>query len=238
MNSLSLADIFSCTFVINLRERTDRRKAITRELAAAHMPLVTGRVEMFAAIRPTEALGFPSVGVRGCFLSHLAVLKKALERSLSNVLVIEDDLAMSPLIKTSVQHIADALNGMQWGIVYLGHAERVPGVGPPMFLNFTGALRTTHFYAVNGPIVPRLVEYLNEVTRRPPGHPLGGPMHIDGALNMFRRLNPDVATWISQPNVGKQRPSRSDVHCHWYERLPVIREATDKARQLGEHLFH
>jgi len=36
------------------------------------------RAEFFPAVRPETAQGFPWIGARGCFLSHLAVLKSAL----------------------------------------------------------------------------------------------------------------------------------------------------------------
>lgn len=226
----SLADYFHCTYVINLVERKDRRKAITGELERAGMPLHPGRVEIFPAVKPTEALGFPGIGVRGCFLSHLGILKKALERGLRNVLIVEDDLMISPRIN----EIIGELQSKPWGIVYLGHVEPVPDTAIPQLVLFDAPVLTAHFYAVNGPVIPRLVDYLEKVLTREPGDPLGGPMHYDGALTMFRQANRDVLTLITHPNLGKQRPSRSDISCPWYERLPVVKEAAGVARSVRE----
>jgi glycosyl transferase, family 25 len=232
----SLADYFCCTFVINLPERKDRRKAITEELQRARMPLSKGRVEIFPAVKPKEAMGFPNIGARGCFLSHLGILKTAMERRLSNVLIVEDDLVISTEVNAALDRIVNDLRSIEWGIVYLGHIENLPDQGAPKFVLFTDPVITSHFYAVNGPVIPRLVEYLEQVQRRQPGHPLGGPMHLDGALTMFRQANPDVLTLIAHPNLGKQRPSRSNINCRWYERLPVIQQAADMARVVREYL--
>jgi GR25 family glycosyltransferase involved in LPS biosynthesis len=51
--------------------------------------------EFFPAIRPDGADNFPSVGARGCFLSHLALLKLAISRQLSSITILEDDLNFS-----------------------------------------------------------------------------------------------------------------------------------------------
>ncbi|HAX77040.1 MAG TPA: LPS biosynthesis glycosyltransferase, partial [Cyanobacteria bacterium UBA11372] len=55
---------------------------------------------MFPAIRPDDAGDFPSIGARGCFESHLAILKQALADRLSNVLIVEDDLKISQRFHT------------------------------------------------------------------------------------------------------------------------------------------
>jgi len=56
------------------------------------MPLTPHKVEIFPAIGPDEAGGFPSIGPRGCFSSHVAILKQAKHQGLSNILIVEDDL--------------------------------------------------------------------------------------------------------------------------------------------------
>ncbi|MEX1060616.1 MAG: glycosyltransferase family 25 protein, partial [Methyloceanibacter sp.] len=58
--------------IINLEHRTDRRIAMQKQLSR-----IGWQAEFFAAIRPDIAADFPSIGARGCFLSHLAVLKNA-----------------------------------------------------------------------------------------------------------------------------------------------------------------
>jgi glycosyl transferase family 25 len=228
---MSLADLFGCTYIVNLADRHDRRRAITRELQSAGMPLEAGRVELFSAIRASGAAGFPSAGARGCFLSHLRILEQAQQRKLDSVLILEDDLVISPLIREHQEQLTVLLK-QPWGIVYLGHVEKVGEELPLQLKRFDGPLMTSHFYGVKGSARDRLIEYLKAAEGRAAGHPEGGPMHLDAALTMFRQANPDVITLIAEPNLGWQRPSRSDIHSTWLQRTPVFREAYDLARQV------
>jgi len=236
MKKNRLSDYFACTYIINLPERRDRRKAILGELERVGMPLSPGKVELFPAVKPKERLGFPNIGVRGCFLSHYQILTDAMRRNLANVLIVEDDLMISPHLQSYWAPILAELESRDWGIVYLGHIEKVPESSPPRLAPFDQPVITSHFYAVNGAVIPRLVEYLALVQTREEGDPLGGPMHLDGALTMFRQANPDVLTLIAYPNLGKQRPSRSNINCPWYERLPVVQQAADLGRLVRDRL--
>jgi hypothetical protein len=231
-----LSDYFACTYIINLPERKDRRKAILGELQQVGMPLAPGKVELFPAVKPKDKLGFPSIGALGCFLSHYRILSEAQRRGLANVLIVEDDLMILPELQSYWETFHANLKSTNWGIVYLGHIEDVPESSPPQLAPFNQPVITSHFYAVNGPVIPRLVEYLAQVQTREEGDPLGGPMHLDGALTMFRQANPDVLTLIAYPNLGKQRPSRSNVNCRWYERLPVVQQAADLGRLMRDRL--
>ncbi len=225
-----LCDLFDCTFIVNLPERTDRRKQITRELASAGMSLTPGKLELFPAVRPKDAAGFPSPGVRGCFLSHLGIMTEARRRGLRRVLVIEDDLQISPLLTQNLSVVADILDRERWGLCYLGHVEPVGHEPPIHLIPFTGPLMTSHFYGVNETAIERLRSYLDAAQNRPAGHPNGGPMHLDGALTSFREANPDLVTLIAEPNLGWQRPSRSDIHSVWYQSVPVFRDVWGMGR--------
>lgn len=232
---IKLTDFFERTYVINLPERVDRRKAITRELAKAGLPLTQDthsnhRVELFPAIRPDHPEGFPSLGARGCFLSHLAILKQAQQDRLANVLILEDDLVISPCLQTAQASLIEQLDRTTWGFVYFGH--RVPLAASPRVIlqPFTEPIQTTHFYGVNGAILDRLIPFLEQILRRPGGHPEGGPMHIDGAYWRFRLQHPEVATVIATPNLGWQRSSRSDITTAWFDQLPVLRQMGSIAR--------
>lgn len=236
MNTTSLSDYFHCTYVINLPERKDRRKAITRELERVGMPLKPAIVELFPAVKPKERRGFPNIGARGCFLSHFGILESAMKKRLSNVLIIEDDLVIQPALENNMNAVLENLRNTDWGIVYLGHVETFPDLPTPKLVPFDEPVLTSHFYGVNGKVIPRLLSYLSQVQDREPGDPRGGPMHLDGALTMFRQANPNVLTLIAHPNLGKQRPSRSNINCRWYERLPVIQQAADVTRSIRDYL--
>src|SRR5690606_15681426 len=74
---MALIDWFDRVYVISLASRTDRRKQMAAMLARAGVEICAGVVEFFDAVRSDAADGFPSPGARGCFLSHLAVLRRA-----------------------------------------------------------------------------------------------------------------------------------------------------------------
>jgi hypothetical protein len=226
-----ITDYFDRIEVVNLPEREDRRKEMTRELETAGMPLKPGKVEIFPAIRPASPEGFPSIGARGCFLSHFTILKRARDEGLANVLVLEDDLAISDRFRAEQEGLVEQLRSTDWGFVYFGHNEEVESASPAVLRPFAEAMMTTHFYGVNRPLFDPLLEFLEALQKRPGGHPDGGPMHLDGAYSTFRLRHPEVVTLIAYPNLGWQRSSRSDVYpSKWFERLPVARQLVDWAR--------
>jgi glycosyl transferase family 25 len=233
-----LVDYFSRTYVVNLPERLDRRRDVGRELDGVGMPLCHGRVALFAACRPEEPLGFPNVGTRGCFMSHLEILRGALREGLDRILILEDDIAFSSAIPRLEAELVDALQEQEWGIFYLGHvgADHVPRAirdTPRAELEeYRGDLQCTHAYAVNGHVIEEMIEYLEAILGRPPGHPDGGPMHVDGAINRFRLDHPKCRTLIANPNLAWQSASKSDISVGTLDRLPLIGQLADWSRVL------
>ena len=229
---MNLCDYFSMTRIVNLPERRDRRREIVKELAANDMQPGSGGVEFFNAIRPEDAAGFPSQGVRGCFLSHLEILKEAAALDVEAALMVEDDLAISPMLPKVLDEVIATLRAEEWGIVYLGYtdSDKIHMETDKKLVGYTAPVGCTHFYAVHKRIIPRLIAFLEQVQSREPGDPNGGPMHYDGALTTFRAQNPDVLTLLAYPCLGFQRSSRSDIYKRWYERIPILRQASDSAR--------
>ena len=87
------------------------------------------------------------------------------------------------------------------------------------------------FMAFTSPLSPLLVEYLEACLVRPPGDPVGGPMHVDGALSMFRSFHPEFITLIAQPPLASQRSSRSDISARSFESVAGLRQAISLARK-------
>jgi len=232
---MHITEYFPKAYVVNLKSRPDRRREMDRMLKRVSLSANGGWVEYFPAVKVDSAEGFPNTGARGCFLSHLGVLKKARDAGLPNVVVMEDDLEIDSSFMDRSAALVDALRERDnWGIAYLGHAlEDDPSHDPTVPLRAeTGAIGLTHFYAVNGSAIPRLIDYFESVLKRPPGHPDGGPMHCDGAYTMFRARNPDVLTLVAQPNLGRQRSSKSDIHTQWFDRLPGVGGLARVARSV------
>ncbi len=228
---MRIVDYFERAYVINLSYRKDRRRMMVQELKKIEMPLTLNKTEIFSAIQPDNAGAFPSVGARGCFLSHLAILKQAKEDSLGQVLIMEDDLTISRRFKMDQEILIDQLQRTDWGFVYFGHVEEVGASSPVTLRLFSGPMMTAHFYGINGVIFDRLISFLEELQRRPGGHPDGGPMHIDAAYSTFRAQNPDIATLIASPNLGWQRSSRSDISSNkWFDQVPIFKQFVAVAR--------
>jgi glycosyl transferase family 25 len=208
---------------------------VTRELKRASMPLEPGKVEFFEAVRKESAEGFPTPGLRGCFLSHLGLLKRARADGLSRVLVLEDDCQITRKLGLYEESLVEQLGGQPWDLVYFGHVLEVGPVDPsatPRLVRYTQHIGLTHFYGANHTVFDRLIAFMEGVTRRPPGDPDGGPMSPDGALSFFRDRNPDVVTLVSVPSLGWQRSSRTDAHpLRLADRLPIVRELVGLARR-------
>ena len=225
----SLNQYFERIVVINLPQRLDRRREMEAQLQSINLT-----AEFFPAIQPRDQGEWPSLGARGCFLSHYTVLKEALSIGSENVLFLEDDLDFSPSLPSFEAELIRQISSQPWDFLYLGHLEMqsVLDTGRLQLVPWSAGLRTTHFYAVNRSVLARLVAFLEQVMSRPDGHPLGGPQHIDGAYSMFRAQNPDVITLIANPVLGAQRSSRSDITAAWYDSVPGLVNVLNIARSV------
>lgn len=234
---MTLFDLFERIVVINLPARRDRHDAMLVELACAGVRANDPRLQFFAAIRPDDAGDFPSIGARGCFLSHRAVIAAALKDGVRNVLILEDDLQLGESVCRAQPALVQTLAGTDWDFAYAGHIEALPGsLEAPHWQETTAALVCAHFYALNARILPALLAYLDQCLARPAGHPEGGPMHVDGAYSMFRKQQPQV-TLIAAPSLGWQGSSRSDIYPYrWYDRFAPTRAAVALGRRVKNRL--
>lgn len=127
---MKLTDLVERIYVINLPERTDRRRQLGAELRRHGLNWSEGHIICWPAQRPADAQGFPTPGTRGCFLSHLAALEDASELHDGYVLVLEDDAVLLPTLPAALDELALVLANKQPGLIYLGHC-RQEGVPPP-----------------------------------------------------------------------------------------------------------
>ena len=227
---------FDTTCIINLPARRDRRSEMQAQLQRIGVPQDAGDVAFFEAIRPSDAAGFPTVGTRGCFLSHLGVLEQALLHGHETVLILEDDLNFSPDFLQRIGRVSDALARSRWSIFYGGYSIEGPAAtaqgGSISLIEAARSVGCTHFVAFRGAALRDLPAYLRAIMGRAPGHPEGGPMHIDGAYSRFRQQHPELQTMVAQPELGYQRASRTDIHSlRWYDDWPLIREGVDWIRK-------
>ncbi|RYI05590.1 MAG: glycosyltransferase family 25 protein, partial [Acetobacteraceae bacterium] len=214
--------------MINLPERTDRRCEIEVELGRIGLGPDDPLVQVFPAVRPAERGEFESIGARGCFLSHLEVLRDAVAKGYRSILILEDDVDWT---SAALSEGAGELLASDWAFLHGGPGnDAVAGKGIGLARLVPGQdVRLTHFIGLRGEIIARLVAYLQAMLTRPAGSPEGGPMHVDGAYSWFRRAHPEVDARVCVPSVARQRSSRSDIFQHrgWRASRPA-----DWARRL------
>lgn len=226
--AITLLDYFEQIYIINLPSRTDRKYEMQVQLTKIGLSLDNPQIKLFTAVRPDQAGDFPSIGARGCYLSHLGVLKEALRQGLKNVLILEDDLNFFSDFLERIPVILDTLAQCDWGMFYGGYQLTAPLIGISdrqlIIASPKNGIQTTHFVGFHHSIIPALVEYLENLLLRPGGDPSGGPMHVDGAYSWFRRQYPDVVTLLAVPELGYQRSSRTDIsELRWYDRWAGVR---------------
>lgn len=234
----AMLSVFDRIYVINLEHRTDRRDEMAAQLARLGLGFDHPQVVLFPATQCAAAGGFPSPGVRGCFMSHLRILRGAAQTGADRVLILEDDANFSRHAEARLPVMADALRNRPWEMLYGWHPDRhvaADSAGDIDLVDLPGreVVRMTHFVGMTGATAARIVPYFEAMLARPLGHPEGGPMHVDGAYSWFRAAHPDVVTLVPAAPIAVQRPSRSDIHgSKWFDRIAAFRPVVASLRRM------
>ncbi len=224
MSEFPLLHLVDAIYILNLASRADRRAETLQELRLFGLDYEHPKVTLFQAIRPSSSNGFPNIGTKGCYLSHLSVLKDAHNHGHGCILILEDDVTFtSQLSEISSAQITE-IEQSQWGIFNIGSLYQ-----PDILHNFvtsapsTASFKDTHAILFKDSTITRLIPYLEAMLTRDQGDPLGGPMHVDGAYNWFRKDNPHIYTLVATPAMAVQRASKTDIHdTGWKEYIPFI----------------
>ena len=195
--------------IINLVDRPDRRREMEDQLD--RIGGTGANVGFFDAHRPQNPGEFPSLGARGCFESQLAVLRQARANTANSVLVIEDDFDFTRDGIARGAAIFAELAESSWDIFYGAHLLAPAGRRGLALVPPDEPVITASFVAFHGRILPPLVDFMDGILTRRAGSPEYGPMHVDGAYTVFRRLHTEYRTFAAFPSLGKQRRSRSDI---------------------------
>jgi GR25 family glycosyltransferase involved in LPS biosynthesis len=237
---MEFCDYFDRIAIIHLPERKDRFDSLSRELRGLDIDIAGPKIRIPPAPRSQDAHGFPSNGVYGNFLSHLSILRQALDDGLRNIWVLEDDAIFSRRMCRNQTALIESLSSREWDLCYFGHslsgrhlAGKAVGLVPT-----TEGFMWAHCYAVHARVLPRLVSHLEQALVRPEGHPLGGKLYIDAAFTLFRRFNSDVTTLVANPVLSVQKGCMSNLGgSSWYDRMTVVRPLFVAARALRDHLW-
>lgn len=206
-------DYVTQTRIISLKRRTDRRRDMAKELQRIGQSIDGFAVLWFDAIAPETAGDFPSIGARGCFLSHLEVLRAAQQANAEMLLILEDDAHFSKAFARHHSEILSALQTSDWDIFYAGYTLMAPAsdAGPLAEIAPDIPLQCAHAVVFRKSTISLLIKYLEAILTRPPGSADGGPMHVDGAYNWFRKAHPELRTVVAVPQIVTQRASASDI---------------------------
>lgn len=234
---MRLLELFDHVYVLNLPERRDRRKQVTRELARLGDGHVPDHVRFLAADKPKTPGGFPCCGARGCFESHLLALEEAQRARAERLLVLEDDFACTPLLLQRESQLTSLLRDSDWDIVWLGHDLHFPPRDAPTLGIPDETWGLSHCYAVRDRCLDDLIAFLEALRGREAGDPRGGPMHYDGALATYRAQRPSGRFFVVAPSVAAQRESRSDISPSRYDRHPSLRPLATLAHGT-RHALH
>lgn len=231
----ALLSLFDMIYVLNLRERRDRRAQMEQQLARVGLSVDHAQVTLFPACKPIEAGEFPTIGTRGCFESYLAIFKDALAAGHDRFLVIEDDADLARGFEAMMPEVEAFLSAKEWDIMYGYSTELAPVAdpGPLRFVDPSVGVRCTHFVSFNRTTVQKALPYLQGIYERPMNDPKGGAMHVDGAFSWFRAAHPEIQTYAAKESLAIQRPSLSNIYPpKWYERIPPFSTALSWARRV------
>jgi len=234
-----LVDYFERIYIINLAERVDRRDEMEEQLNKINLSLAHPKIHLFSATKPDSAGEFESIGTRGCFMSHLGILKHVKSLQLNRILILEDDVNFTSDFSSRINQVINELSLHSWQLFYGGYLHlsgldnksnsSVVKISPSV------AFHGAHFVAFQGNAIDQLVDFLELLITRKNGDPLGGPMHVDGAYSRYREQG--YETYLAIPELGYQRASRTDIHkLTWYDRLPVMRYLFSRVRKLKNKL--
>ena len=125
-------------------------------------------------------------------------------------------------VEASVRSLAET----EWSIFYGSYIKEVsPDLG----------ISTTAFMGFSGNTIAELVDYLTIMSNRSGG----GPMHVDGAYNWYRRAFPYRKTFIATPQIGYQRSSRSDITAgSFLDQIPRARKVVGIMRKVKNSLVY
>lgn len=210
-----LLELFEKIYIINLPHRLDRRHEMEVQLKRMNVRKNDPRIVFFPAVRPDDKAEFPSIGARGCFMSHLGVLRKIRDGKISTALVLEDDCNFRYKDKNLLSTASKAVAGSGWDIFYGGALNHRPSGklvdGVEIMVPDIG-LMGSHCIGVKGVVAGEIAEYFEKMLARPAGDPNGGPMHVDGAYSWYRKERPNRTTLMPMLEIAYQRSSATDVH--------------------------
>ena len=199
-------------YLLNLDRRPDRLEQATSQLATAGIPFLRwpavdgGRLPL----PPNETKGS---GAFGCRLSHIEIMRNAIEQGHECVGVLEDDVVLTTDFASKLDQALTVVP-TDWELLYLGcqHRQNPLATGVNGIVKCVDCHRT-HAYVVRGEAIKKLFQLWSSNT--------GHVDHILRDSGSFKSLN----AYAIDPQIAGQSEGVSDIANRsngekWWERKP------------------
>jgi len=165
----------------------------------------------------SEFTRHPLGSIQGNFEGHLTCMRNAYERGCQNVLIFEDDAALSrPLKKDAMDEVARFVTTNQdWDILFLGCNpclvfEKTHSV-PNYKLIYKLHSMYTHAYAVSRRYMKKILDLKFEVFEQP----------FDVCISLSKRSYAVFPTWFYQQNMSGTHITPNIYRPNWWMRTVV-----------------
>jgi GR25 family glycosyltransferase involved in LPS biosynthesis len=206
----TLNDYFQEVHCINLDRRTDRWEECQIEFKKHNL-----KVERYSAFDGNNLTLLPGLnaGQTGAVYSHRGIVEYAKQKSLNNILILEDDVEFDDDINLRFSEIIDRVPD-DWDMLLFGgnHSGNNPWSPGKLEKVSENIFKVTHSlalhcYAVKNTIYDRYVESLNKTGK------------TNDAL--VADIQQHINCYIFRPHLAWQRPSHSDLR-EMYVDMPFL----------------
>jgi GR25 family glycosyltransferase involved in LPS biosynthesis len=235
-------------FVISLARSPDRRVAIR-----AHLDRLGVDYEIIDAIdgksldpivfhRLTEGRTIHA-GAVGCYLSHINVYKKVVEKNMGVALILEDDAVLSPgavdLLHSGCESLdfdycfLDSEDHGETGPVFYNAGHWIPVSRNLKAFELSAGPHCTHAYLVTNHAAQMRLEHAIPIKKS-----IDNYSHLPYPIRFCSILKPKLA-WVSEHSLKSFTSKRSiesaDLPYFWLRRYPLFYLARDLIRLKPVH---
>ncbi|HNQ04435.1 MAG TPA: hypothetical protein PKH69_07455 [Thiobacillaceae bacterium] len=231
--------------VVNLASRPDRWQGI-RDLVQGLIP-----AQLLMRLPATAGIELPGYGEppwfrgrkrdrtwagrAGCTLSHRTAIQHARQQGWRTLLILEDDIELSPALPSVLAALPQVLARVDWDVCYLGYTDPVPpyrtlaGLPEEHSLCRVSGCSTTHAYLLRASTFDWLLAHLpqpTDVWRWTSRHRAIDRWYY---RNLARRF---VVTAVS-PAIINQQGGFSDITLRPHEKVHTTHVPAKRSGPLG-----
>jgi len=199
-NKLSFNDYVDVIYYINLDHRTDRNEQLLNELKKINFP--EDKIVKISAI-------YNKRGEVGCSHSHVKTIETFMKSNYNNCLVLEDDFEFTQNSDT-INNLFNKLDGIDYDIIMLSSNTNEKQPTKYDFLDKIINAQTTSGYMVNRNFAPKLLDNFKTGVQLLETNCI---TEAEGcAIDQYWKLLQPMNNWyVTNPKLGKQRESYSDI---------------------------